>query len=189
MTGHTRRLFVGFPVPDLVRDRLAQQLAVLTIRKDSVAWTRKDGWHVTLAFCGDVDDNQRQRVHAIVATIAATIARVELHVTGLAALSGHALVARLDDRPRGAIRASAGALQLALATADVPVRRRDVTAHITLARARADRSAFASCVRAAQSLAVDDVPSWQPSHLVVWESLLGAGPARYEVDFSAAVSD
>lgn len=50
------RLFVALPVSEEAREHVRRAVEPLW-RDDRLAWTRPDGWHVTLAFLGEVEDD------------------------------------------------------------------------------------------------------------------------------------
>jgi len=61
------RLFVGLPLPEDLRQRLAGLGAGLP----GARWVASDNLHVTLRFIGDVDDGQAEDIDAALATIRA----------------------------------------------------------------------------------------------------------------------
>lgn len=171
------RLFVAVPVPEETRVRIGLRLGHL-VDDDRFAWTRRDGWHVTVAFVGEVAD---PLLEAVVAAVwgAASVLRpgpVTLRTTDPVVLGrGGALAVALDDQPAGHLARLGGAVQAALDAADLPVTPRPVRPHLTLARARRGR-AVPPEVRDAVDVAGID---WTARHIEVVQSVLGEGPARY----------
>jgi 2'-5' RNA ligase len=52
-----RRLFVGIDIADEIRGRLAEYVQRLEreLPRESVKWTRPEGWHLTLKFLGETE--------------------------------------------------------------------------------------------------------------------------------------
>lgn len=173
------RLFVGAVLPAAARDDLSGVLGPLrSALGDAVSWTRPTGWHVTLAFIGRVP----AEVGPVVDEVAAAVARdwpgppaVAVTTTDVAVLGRGAVAIALRDEPEGAFADLGEQLQVALAAADVPVARRPVRPHVTVARARRGRD-----VRGVDGMMLDPV-GWDADGVQVVTSHLGDGPARYEV--------
>ncbi len=187
------RCFVAIRVPDDVRDALDRALQDLRATFD-VAWTRSDGWHVTLAFCGDVADDRLDDVVEAVRTVASRRCdESALWLTlGGAREFGRAVVLAVSDHPADTVADLAHGVQAGLVSAGVPVVRRRVRPHVTLARRR-------GAVDTDLVGAVDDAleqarwpaqgPSWVPTEVGVWRSTLGEGPARHDVLASVSLVD
>lgn len=190
------RLFVALPVAPEVRVAVEEAVAPVRAVDDRVAWTRPDGWHVTLAFLGtvpaaDVDEVVHVCAAAVTAVVAGgalgDLATVRLRVGGPGTFGDRVAWLRVDDEPVGAVAALGSAVQEALAAADLPVDRKPVRPHLTLARGR----------RHLPAGFVDRLPTvdaaWSADRAVVVESILGRGPARYEdvasLPFGAPSSD
>lgn len=169
------RLFVALPVPDHVVDHVREAIAPWWT-DDRVAWTRPEGWHVTVAFLGELDEPPETVATAVRAGArAAATGTVALTTGAVARLGRGALALQVHDAPDGAVTGLGADVQAALAAADLPVTHRPVRAHLTLGRARRRRPVPADLV--------DDVQvaptRWQVDHLEVVQSILGRGPATY----------
>lgn len=139
------RLFVALPVDERVRQRLAQ--AVEDWRTDEGAhaartghgagwrWTRPAGWHVTLAFLGEVADERLRAARTVAAAATAGTGGISLELGVLGRFSRRVLYVSVHDEPHGVVETLGERVQRALAEADLPVQRRSVTGHLTLARA------------------------------------------------------
>lgn len=167
------RLFVALPVSDEARDHVRGAVEPLW-DDDRLAWTRPDGWHVTLAFLGEVGDDP-DAIADVLRPVVAAHGPIGLS-TGPVTLLGRGAVALLvEDRPRDAVNLLAGDIRAALAPGDRPVLPRGIVPHLTLARPR-------------RQLAVPpevrdwDGPgpvSWTADRVEIVQSVLGRGPARY----------
>ncbi len=177
------RLFVALAVPDRVRE--AVEAAVAPHRQDDrVSWTRSSGWHVTLAFVGEVttdDEVDGGPVEVVRAATAAgcraagTAGPIEVRTGRAVTLGRGALAVEVADDPDRAVERLGAAIQAALEGAGLPIHARRVRPHLTLARARRRRSIPAALVDAI------DVPEvgWTVDGVEVVESVLGQGPATY----------
>lgn len=169
------RLFVALPVPDDVREALARVVEPVRRDRGGLRWTRPEGWHLTVAFLGEVDEARVGEVTQVLAAVAAQHAPVVLSLDGPGRFGKRVLWVGVDDVPTGAVAALGAVLQQQLAAAGLPVQQREVHAHLTLARAgRAP-------VDHDTTTAVE-VPDrrWTAAELVLVRSRLGGGPARYE---------
>ncbi len=173
----TLRLFVGTVVSASARAELSGALAPLErVLGDDVSWTRPAGWHVTLAFVGRVPAALGPVVDDVTARVlrgwrapqpvAATTGEVAVLGRGAVTLAVH-------DEPAGTLAALGVRLQADLADAEVPVSRRPVRAHVTVARARRGRA-----LSGASDVVVAPV-RWDVAAVQVLTAHLGDGPARY----------
>ena len=172
------RLFLALDVPPSVRDALEAAVAPLREARDGLSWTRAENWHVTLAFLGEVAPGPDPVVAAVEGEVA-TASPIGLRLDGAGRFGRRILWMGVADDPPGAVAALGERLQQALAAQDLPVDRKPVRPHLTLARVRGrGRGAVTPAL-------VDDVPvapgSWTASTVEVVASHLGAGGARYEV--------
>lgn len=134
------RFFVAIPVPLEVAAPLAGALDPIRERHDGLRWTGPGTWHVTLAFLGDVD----QRPDEVAATLRPALdgwEGVDLRLAGGGRFDSAVLWLGVDDDPPGTLRSASTRLQEAAIGAGHPVHRRELEAHLTLARAGRDRVA------------------------------------------------
>lgn len=170
------RLFVALPFTDAAREDLAAQLT--DPGHPGWHWTRAETWHVTLAFLGQVEE---QRVEQVEREVAAAAGRapgpVTLSVGEVRPVGRRMIWLDLDDDPPGVVVELGEGLQEALAAAGLPVDRKPVAPHVTVARWRGRG-------RRAPSSARPSVPavelSWTAAETVLYRSRLGREGARYE---------
>lgn len=178
------RLFVALPVPEPVTQALAARLAAWRDGPGAdlgraLRWTRPAGWHLTLAFLGDTPHD---RVEAVIDRVGDALAttplpdRLALEQPGR--FGGQVLWLGVRDEPTGTAAALGATIQASLAAEHLPVTRRAVTPHVTLARARRGGRVTEATVAA---LAEHELPrdGWRPDAVHVVASELGDGPARY----------
>lgn len=181
------RLFAGLPLSDDVRSVLRDAVDAAARADDDWGWTRSSSWHVTLAFLGEVAPDHRDDVEAVIGSAVRRRGRaIELTVDDLAVKSRRMVWARIDAAPEGALAGLGEGIQIALEDAGLPVDRKPVAGHVTLARwrgggRRAPRSAWPELP--------DVAVSWSPGEVVLWQSHLGDGPARYEALASFPLAD
>jgi RNA 2',3'-cyclic 3'-phosphodiesterase len=184
----TSRLFIAVPVADDVRAAVGELMAgvagasIEERASGQPRWVRVDGLHVTLRFLGAILDERQPEVVAAVGAAAGGVAPFAIALNGGGAFPN-------AYRPRVLwIGIDTGADELAglarrlndeLRTLGWPSEDRPFQGHLTLARtdgvAGADEYA-----RRLMEAARDVRLTWQADRLVLYKSLLGRGPARYE---------
>lgn len=175
------RRFVALPVPDEPRAALDAAVASLRARSPRWRWTDPAGWHVTLAFLGEVDDDAAGEAVEVVRTaVAAGIVPLTLRFGAAGRFGSRVLWAGLDDDPAGSVAALGARVQTGLEAAGLPVDRKPVRPHLTLARARSEAPITSE---APAMLSLPDV-AWVCRRAELWVSHLDDGPARYTVDAS-----
>ncbi len=123
------RLFVAVVPPDDVLDRLA---SLRRPARPGVRWTRREQWHVTLRFLGEVDE---AAVPAVVAALDA--APLDAAPPAAAAVLGPRVAAlgrRVVQIPVAGLDDLAAAVTAATATVGRPPEPRPFQGHVTLAR-------------------------------------------------------
>lgn len=175
--GGTLRLFVALPVPDHVRVLATAAVAPARDLAPDLTWTRPDGWHVTLAYVGDVPAAAEPAIARAVADAAAATAPIDLRLGAAGRFGRHALWLAVRDDPAGAVAALGVAVQAALLADGLPVDERPVRPHLTLARGARGRGAAVDdrVVDAFESVEV----GWSADAVDLVASVRGDGPARY----------
>lgn len=137
------RCFVAVPVPEAIAAALAPPARELAAKAErsgwSVAWTRPEGWHVTLLFLGDVDSDRLAEVERRIAVACRGIGPFTMAAVGVFTLpvAGRPRTVVAGIRDDGTLAKLAGSLARELAPsglADEPGRR--FVAHLTLGRIR-----------------------------------------------------
>jgi 2'-5' RNA ligase len=187
VSGDTWRLFVALPVPDHVRVLTEAAVAPAREAASELSWTRPDGWHVTLAFLGDVAADQVPEVERTVghAVAAGDVGPLRCELARADRFDDRVLFLPVHDDPEGGIAALGEAIQGALEDAGLPVKRKPVRAHLTLARASRRSARVTDDVTAEVAPATAE---WEADEVVLMRSHLGGGPARYETVSDWALS-
>jgi 2'-5' RNA ligase len=179
-------LFVAVPTPPAVRDTVTG--LVDTVRAAAnpdlrdVRWVRLDGLHLTIRFLGPTEEERIPAVAAAVDRVAAATSPFQVAIGGAGAFPSVA-------RPRALwLGVTAGVVQLeaaarslddTLAEAGWPRDDRPYRAHLTLARSdgvRAGPDVARRLIDAAETLQT----TFRAESLILFESISGGGPARYE---------
>jgi len=192
----TSRLFVAVPVEESVRavvgdlmERLAGEGAPIEERAPGQPrWVRVEGLHLTLRFLGATPDARQAELGRAIAEVALSASPFRVTLSGGGAFPN-------EQHPRvlwlgiaeGAreLNSLAGRLSGQLERLGWAADDRPLQAHLTLARTDgvpgADEVAR-HLIDAGHDLRL----SWTPDRLVLYKSVLGHGPSRYEVVSEAA---
>lgn len=181
------RRFVAVPVPDAARVLLEAARAPALATHPQLTWTRPAGWHLTLAFCGEVRGADLPALTAALTAVAADHAPIEVRTAGARRLGDGALVVTLDDAPSGALARLGDALQGRLAADGLPVHPRPVVPHVTLARAGRRVGAGRAALEAAAAAVAPVTARFPAETVALVRSELGGGPARYVPEVEVAL--
>ncbi|MFO7778907.1 MAG: RNA 2',3'-cyclic phosphodiesterase [Nitriliruptoraceae bacterium] len=173
--------FLAVGVPAEVRGRLARATAHLRGSGAALRANQPAGWHVTLAFLGEVDD---QRAHVATEVLSSTLATSAARPAPRLSLGradrfgDRVLVLHLTDEPEGALGRFVTVLHSELRAAGLAVPDRPFRPHLTLARARGRRRVRARDVADVRLPAL----SWRPDTVGRWASVPAAGGSPYTVE-------
>ncbi|GAB2577441.1 RNA 2',3'-cyclic phosphodiesterase [Streptomyces capparidis] len=144
----------------------------------SLLWTDRAGWHLTLAFLGEVEDDALPELEERLARAAGRHQPMPLRLAGGGRFGDRALWTGLD-RGRAELARLARSAAAAARRTGVPVDERPFKAHLTLARARRERVDLRPF---AEALALFTGASWDAGPLRLMSSAPGGPgrPNRYE---------
>ncbi len=193
----TSRLFVAVPVADDVRASVGELMEAVAggpIEErlpGQPRWVRVDGLHLTVRFLGATPDERQPELSAALAATTRDVAPFRVVLTGGGAFPN-------PVRPRVLwIGIGEGADQLAnlarrldeeLRPLGWPPEGRPFEPHLTLARTDGVPGADERARRLAD-LAGGVRLTWQADRLVLYRSVLGRGPARYEAVAEAPIRE
>ena len=187
------RLFFAVPIPDPARQQVASLMETVQSSvgdgSAKIRWVRVEGLHLTLRFLGPTPVERVPELAAALATVASGIAPFPVTISGAGAFPG-------PLHPRTLwLRIEVGADQLselaaalgAVAAADgSQLETRPFAPHLTIARTDGLRSApeaAQALISAAETL---EAP-FTVERVLLYRSVLGRGPARYESVAEAAL--
>ncbi len=184
----TSRLFIAVPVADRVKEnigRLMEQVAGAPIEERAFGqprWVRVDGLHLTLRFLGATPNERIGELKVALESAAVGLGPFEIELHGGGAFPS-------PYRPRVLwIGISRGGDELAELVRQLDVElsplgwtpeSRPFSPHLTLARTDGVSGSSDKASRLIE-LARDVAWSWKAEELILYRSLLGRGPARYE---------
>jgi 2'-5' RNA ligase len=148
-----------------------------------IRWVGPDALHLTLRFLGSTPEDRVASAAAAVAEASGVTGPFEVLLAGSGAFPGASAPRALwlgIDAGGPELAALARALDTALASRGWPSDPRPFRAHLTLARCEdpgVGRAAAAAVAEAAAGFRA----GWRAGCLVLFESQLGRGPARYRV--------
>jgi RNA 2',3'-cyclic 3'-phosphodiesterase len=182
---------VGVPVPAATRDAL--QRALVRVGDDLGAVRRSDplGWHLTLAFVGELADEEVPALQATVTAVvtAARLPPPELLVTGAGRFGDRVLFCAVTDRPDGTLVQLGATLQTAIDRAGLPVEQREVRPHVTVARGSRRTAVTVAMVEALGTALLECSPiRWTPQAVAVYRAVDRDGPAHYTVEGSVPLA-
>lgn len=179
------RRFVALGLPDEVRAGLRAALREWGVGFDGLRLTDPDGWHLTLAFLGELpDDRLPDVVDAVTGALATTGVPATLELRGAGTFGDSVLWCGIAEDPHGVLSRCADGVRRGCVQRGVHVAPRPLHPHVTMARRRAGRRITEADATLLGAL-VEEVGGhrrWAPSGVSVMRSTLGDGPARYEED-------
>jgi RNA 2',3'-cyclic 3'-phosphodiesterase len=175
------RWFIALAVPEAVRRPLERATSHLRAVGAELRPTPPVGWHVTLAFLGEVDRAQAavaREVLSATLTSAAPRPAPRLAVRRAGRFGDRVLLVHLNDDPEGALTGFVSTLHRDLRAAGLEVPDRAFEAHLTLARARRSRRVTAADVAALR------LPSlrWRPEAVEIWATAVPRDDRPYVVE-------
>lgn len=174
------RLFVAVELPQPLLDEVADLVQSLQAPVDAcdpqqLRWTRREQWHVTLAFLGEVDAAILADLRPRLVRAAARHQPLEVRLSQGGHFGTNTLWAGVTG-DREQLRGLARSVQAAARRAGIPVEDRGYRPHLTLARGR-QRADLRPWVG---RLATWASSAWTVADVALVRSRLGP-PATYEV--------
>ena len=175
------RAFVAVDLPAHVRDALAVLQQDLARSNADVKWVEPPNLHVTLKFLGEITDDERRAVEALLQRVAGETPPFTLTLEELGAFPSIAAprvlwVGILEGREP--VVRMAEAIEQGGSAIPLPREERPFAAHVTLGRVRSPRHRQ-SLVRALQSIQWQPPASWRSASLTFYQSILGAEGPTY----------
>lgn len=174
------RTFIGWSLPDDLRDDIGRVVSRLREGLPNASWTRPDTYHMTFAFLGEQDEERLARIEEELTGALQSIvpARAEIGSAGVFPSASRPRVGWLGARPPEPIGRISDAVRQGLKTAGVTFDDKPFHPHVTLVRpktrwTRRDVEQFVNAWGSLEGhlLLVDSV--------TLFESRLGSGGARH----------
>ena len=167
------RLFVAWVPPAAVLDEIAAEINRLRSAAPELRWAKRDQWHLTLAFLGEVEERRIPGLAERLGRAAHRHDAFDLSFSGGGRFSHSILWAGVrGDRDR--LRALAGSVAAAARRAGVDLVDRPYRPHLTLARSRARGDVDLRPLVA--SAAAFAGTTWTADAIHLIQSRLGANP-------------
>ncbi len=177
------RLFFGVEIPDRVRARLARVQSLLRDSQADVRWVEPRNTHFTLAFLGQVDDNEIGVLDKLACHAAATTPSVFLTLEGLGTFPDRLRPRVVWVGVTGKLEPLIGlhqALRRGLADLGFWVDRRPFRPHVTLGRIKRSRrlGTLDEHITANENKVIG---SFEMQRFVLFQSRLSRDGPRYDV--------
>lgn len=176
MADSRARLFVAVEIPARVRGAVEAAARPLRRVLPDARWVDPSALHLTVAFVGEVSDEERRAVEGACAEAAATVGSFDLALSGRAGNFGRGVLWAGVEHSH-ALGRLATAVRGAMVARGLPVEDRAYHAHVTLARARRGARIPPGAAEDYESPRL----SWRVEHLALMRSRLGQGGPRYRV--------
>lgn len=129
------RLFVALVPPDRVLDEVARAAGAVSDLAPTLRWARREQWHVTLAFLGEVDESKLPELTERLGRAAHRHGPMNLGFAGAGRFDGRVLwTAVRGDRDR--LERLAQSIAAAARRSGIDVDERPFKPHLTLARSK-----------------------------------------------------
>lgn len=135
------RTFAAIALPDEVRDRISRVTKDMRSACKSVRWVQAENYHLTLAFYGEVEDDQFETIDAALARHTSNIAAFTLHLTECGAFPNVRKPATVwvGVNTCSELEACHAAAAEAGSAVGIPAEKRKYHPHITIGRVRRGR--------------------------------------------------
>ena len=177
------RAFIALALPEEVREALGRLQQDLAASRADVKWVEPDHLHVTMKFLGEITEEQRHAVEAMLRRLAEREAPFLLGVQALGAFPSAAAprvlwVGLADGRER--VQRMAEAIEREGAALSFVREDRPFAAHVTIGRVRSKshRQQLARCLL---ETGWQPPAPWRVASLTLYQSVLGSSGPRYTV--------
>ena len=175
------RAFIAVELPAEIRNGLARLQSQLAQARADLKWTEEANLHITMRFLGEITDEQRQAVEAVLQGVAAQVNAIPVQLTGVGAFPSMASPRVLwvgVGEGQQTLHTIAEAIERGVVSLGLPKDDHPFTAHVTLGRVRSPKNRT-------QLVATVQHVTWTPpapfvaTHLTLFHSTLTSSGASY----------
>jgi RNA 2',3'-cyclic 3'-phosphodiesterase len=181
------RLFIAIPLPEPVRDELEKAQTELrgVLPGNTVRWTRRGQFHLTLRFLGDVEARHVDALAEILRGVGQSFPALELEVKGIGCFPDwrhpRVIWAGIEDRS-GALPQLHSAIEMVVKEFTREKAEAKFTGHVTLGRVQGlNRPETEALAKVAESMAGRRCGVWTADKMELIRSELLSGGPRYTV--------
>ena len=185
-SGGVLRLFVAISLPDLVKDEIekAQQQLRRVVPGNIVRWTKRDQFHLTLKFLGNVEAMRVNELKEALYGACVGAGSLRLRAEGVGFFPGarvpRVLWIGVHDKENGLSRLQNSVEMNVKKFTDENASREKFTGHITLGRIqRIRRSESETLSKATAAIANPFFGEWTANHVELIRSELSSAGSRY----------
>ena len=177
------RAFIAIELPDEVRWALAQLQQRLAGSGADVKWVEPEHLHVTMKFLGEITEEQRRAVEAMLRQVARALSPFPLSLRALGAFpsmrSPRVIWVGVAEGKEPLVRLAEG-IEREGAAAALQKEERPFAAHVTLGRVRSPRG-HQALVELLEHTDWSPPPSWTADHVTLYQSVLSSSGPTYSV--------
>lgn len=177
------RAFIGIDLPEAVRESLGALQRELAESHADVKWVEPANLHITLKFLGEISEEQRREVEALLKRLAAQTPRFLVSLEGVGAfpsIRAPRVVWVGISQGSNAVTGLAESIERESAALGFQREEREFAPHLTLGRVRSGRQRRELTQRL-ETLTWTPLPAWSASTVTLYQSVLSAAGPRYSV--------
>jgi 2'-5' RNA ligase len=176
------RLFMAINIPPEITDKITPLQKILADTKADIAWVSPANYHITVKFLGETDESLLPEITARMNRAAAEVPAFPLEAEGLDKLPEkgptRVIISRILS-PEQRLTKLHRLLDSAIGGMGLPMDTRVLVPHLTLGRVRSNHG-INRLLRLLEKHDLDFFGAFPVPEVVLYRSLLGDGPAKYE---------
>ncbi len=175
------RAFVAVELPASVRADLRALTECLAQAHGDVKWVEEENLHITMRFLGEIREDQRAAIEALLTRIAGCLAPITLQLAGIGAfpsVSAPRVVWAGVGQGADVLTRIAGEFEAGLRPLGFEPEERKFTAHVTLGRVRSPRN-LSRLSSQLKTTAWTPPPAFPAAHLTLFQSTLSIAGSTY----------